>query len=159
MTTLWPLNLVDFANSTGPYRASTSGIFQYRPTSADANFHYILGEYESNVLQFANAPPSTQTHSKEWVSKSLTTSIIAKSSLKQCARVHFYLQLKSSEYHQCGWLRLWAVGRCWSQVGPHPAVLSVISHTSVNCAAHSPVARIQRSRSSLERMSAPNLDQ
>jgi len=59
VTTLWPLNLVDFTNSTGPYHASTSGIFQYRPTSADADSDYILGEYESNDLQFSNAPPGT----------------------------------------------------------------------------------------------------
>jgi hypothetical protein len=65
VTVLWSLSLVHFANSTGPYNASTSGIFQYLPSNADADAEYLLGEYESNKLQFENAPPRTQTRSNE----------------------------------------------------------------------------------------------
>ena len=68
VTVLWPLSLVDFANSTGPYYASTSGIFQYLPSKADADTEYLLGEYESNKLQFhnpLNPTPSNQTRIKE----------------------------------------------------------------------------------------------
>ena len=63
VTVLQSLSLFDFTNSTAPYLVSTSGIFQYRPSNADADAKYLLGEYESNKLQFDNAPPRTQTPS------------------------------------------------------------------------------------------------
>ena len=65
VTALWSLSLVDFANTTGPYYVSASGIFQYLPSNADADTEYLLGEYESNKLQFDYAPPRTQTRSNE----------------------------------------------------------------------------------------------
>ncbi|KAK2466189.1 hypothetical protein APHAL10511_001831 [Amanita phalloides] len=65
VTTLWSLSLIDFTNSIGPYHASASGIFQYRPTSADTDSNYLLGEYESNDFQFTHALPSIQARSND----------------------------------------------------------------------------------------------
>jgi hypothetical protein len=60
-TTFFPLNMFDFTNSSGPYRASSAGIFQYRPTNATPEFEYLLGTYESNAFQFSDTTASIRS--------------------------------------------------------------------------------------------------
>ena len=62
VTMLFPLNQFDFADSSGPYNLSASGVFQYRPTNAtaDSKSEYLFGKYESNFVSFSNPPAITQ---------------------------------------------------------------------------------------------------
>lgn len=60
VTTLWPLSLFDFTNSTG---LRTEPCLDFGTTRADADSDYVLGEYELNdpMHLLAHKPVATSS--------------------------------------------------------------------------------------------------